>query len=224
MQRFLFSEYSGTLDGVPNASPARGRLMLIWPRMEQAARPGTVLIAPATLHLVEGFVAVKSLGPVPVKGRSKPVEVYELSGIGPARTRLQAAARRGLTRFVGRDTEIEVLRRSLERAGPGHGQVVAIVGEAGVGKSRLVREFTRSQRTDGWLVLESGSVSYGRTTPYLPVIELLVETIGERLADAPLQIAAQYYLAAASAPLRRLSRDRASLPATDAIATRPTNP
>jgi len=82
-------------------------------RMEQAARPGTVLIAPATFHLVEGFVAVKSLGRVPVKGRSEPVEVYELSGIGPARSRLQAAARRGLTRFVGRDTEIEVLRRSL---------------------------------------------------------------------------------------------------------------
>jgi class 3 adenylate cyclase/tetratricopeptide (TPR) repeat protein len=142
-------------------------------RMEQAARPGTVLIAPATLDLVEGFVAVKSLGPVPVKGRSEPVEVYELSGIGPARTRLQAAARRGLTRFVGRDAEIEVLRRSLEQAGAGHGQVVAIVGEAGVGKSRLVLEFTRSHRTQGWLVLESGSVSYGRATPYLPVIELL---------------------------------------------------
>ncbi|PYO57280.1 MAG: hypothetical protein DMD83_10010, partial [Candidatus Rokuibacteriota bacterium] len=142
-------------------------------RMEQAARPGTVLIAPATFHLVEGFVAVKSLGRVPVKGHSEPVEVHELSGIGPARTRLQAAARRGLTRFVGRDAEIEVLRRSLERAGAGHGQAVAIVGEAGVGKSRLVWEFTRSPRTHGWLVLESGSVSYGRTTPYLPVIELL---------------------------------------------------
>ena len=142
-------------------------------RMEQAARPGTVLIAPATFHLVEGFVAVKSLGRVPVKGRSEPVEVYELSGIGPARSRLQAAARRGLTRFVGRDTEIEVLRRSLERAGAGHGQAVAIVGEAGLGKSRLVWEFTRSPRTHGWLVLETGSVSYGTTTPYLPVIELL---------------------------------------------------
>src|SRR5512139_3934692 len=129
-------------------------------RMEQAARPGTVLIAPATLDLVEGFVAVKSLGPVPVKGRSEPIEVYELSGIGPARTRLQAAARRGLTRFVGRDAEIEVLRRSLDHAGAGHGQTVAIVGEAGVGKSRLVWEFTRSHRTHGWLVLESGSVSY----------------------------------------------------------------
>jgi class 3 adenylate cyclase/tetratricopeptide (TPR) repeat protein len=142
-------------------------------RMEQLARPGTVLLAPATLHLVEGFVAVQSLGPVPVKGRREPVEVYELSGIGPARTRLQAAARRGLTRFVGRNAEIEVLRRALERAGAAYGQAVAIVGEAGVGKSRLVWEFTRSHRTDGWLVLESGSVSYGRTTPYLPVIELL---------------------------------------------------
>src|SRR5437867_6589416 len=142
-------------------------------RMEQAARPGTVLIAPATFDLVEGFIAVKPLGLVPVKGRGDPVEVYVVSGIGPARTRLQAAARRGLTRFVGRDAEIEVLRRSLERAGAGHGQVVAIVGDAGVGKSRLVWEFTRSPRTHGWPVLETGSVSYGRTTPYLPVIELL---------------------------------------------------
>src|SRR5206468_10120425 len=131
-----------------------------------------VLIAPATFDLVEGFIAVKPLGPVPVRGRGDPLEVYELSGIGPARTRLQAAARRGLTRFVGRDAEIEVLRRSLERAGAGHGQAVAIVGEAGVGKSRLVWEFTRSPRTHGWLVLESGSVSYGRSRPYLPVIEL----------------------------------------------------
>ncbi len=142
-------------------------------RMEQAARPGTVLIAPATFDLVQGFVAAKSLGPVPVKGRSEPVEVYELSGLGPARTRLQAAARRGLTRFVGRDAEIDVLRRSLEHAGAGHGQAVAIVGEAGVGKSRLVWEFTRSHHTPGWLVLEGGSLSYGRATPYLPVIDLL---------------------------------------------------
>jgi class 3 adenylate cyclase/tetratricopeptide (TPR) repeat protein len=152
-------------------------------RMEQAARPGTVLIAPATFHLVEGFVAVKSRGPVPVKGRSELVEVYELSGIGPVRTRLQAAARRGLTRFVGRNAEIEVLRRSLERAGAGHGQAVAIVGEAGVGKSRLTWEFTRSHHTDGWLVLKSGSVSYGRITPYLPVIELLKTYLGIQERD-----------------------------------------
>src|SRR5881628_96359 len=157
-------------------------------RMEQAARPRTVLIAPATLHLVEGFVAVKSLGPVPVKGRSEPVEVYELSGTGPARTRLQAAARRGLTRFVGRDAEIEVLRRSLERAGAGHGQVVAIVGEAGVGKSRLHWEFTRSHHADGWLVLRSRSASYARGTPYLHVIELLNTYLGMQERDDPQQV------------------------------------
>jgi class 3 adenylate cyclase len=91
-------------------------------RMEQAARPGTVLIAPATLDLVERFVAVKALGPVPVKGRREAVEVYELSGIGPARTRLQAAARRGLTRFVGRDTELAVLRERSSRPVPGTGR------------------------------------------------------------------------------------------------------
>jgi class 3 adenylate cyclase len=107
-------------------------------RMEQLASPGSILLAPSTLNLVEGFVAVRSLGAVPVKGLAEPVEVHEVAGMGPARTRLQAAASRGLVRFVGRDDELEHLRRALQRAGAGHGQVAAIVGAAGVGKSRLV--------------------------------------------------------------------------------------
>src|SRR5437667_1656892 len=106
-------------------------------RMEQLADPGAIVIAPDTLALAEGYVEVKSLGPVPVKGLADAVEVYELTGAGPARTRLQAAARRGLTRFVGRDAELEQLRRAQQFAGAGHGQVAALVGEAGVGKSRL---------------------------------------------------------------------------------------
>jgi class 3 adenylate cyclase/tetratricopeptide (TPR) repeat protein len=142
-------------------------------RMEQLASPGSILLTPATLTLVEGFVAVKPLGPVPVKGLADAVEVYEVTGAGPARTRLQAAARRGLTRFVGRDAELEQLRRAQQLAADGHGQVAAIVGEAGVGKSRLVYEFTHSHRLQGWLVLESASVSYGKATSYLPVIDLL---------------------------------------------------
>jgi class 3 adenylate cyclase len=142
-------------------------------RMEQLASPGSILLTPATLTLVEGFVAVKALGPVPVKGLADPVEVYEVTGAGPARTRLQASARRGLTRFVGRDAELEQLRRAQELAGDGHGQVAALVGEAGVGKSRLVYEFTHSHRLHGWFVLESASVSYGKATSYLPVIDLL---------------------------------------------------
>src|SRR5215470_13597574 len=94
-------------------------------------------------------------------------------GAGPARTRLQAAARRGLTRFVGRDAELEHLRRAQQLAHGGHGQVVAVVGEAGVGKSRLVYELIHSHRLQDWLVLDSASVSYGKATGYLPVIELL---------------------------------------------------
>jgi class 3 adenylate cyclase len=142
-------------------------------RMEQISLPGTTRLTAATLRLVEGFVRVNALGPVPVKGMSEPVEVFELTGVSTIRRRLQAAVARGLTRFVGRETEIEVLGQALEQAGAGQGQVVAAVGEAGVGKSRLVYEFVQSHRTRGWRVLESASVSYGKASPYFPVIDLL---------------------------------------------------
>jgi class 3 adenylate cyclase/tetratricopeptide (TPR) repeat protein len=142
-------------------------------RMEQMAKPGSTLVTGDTLRLAEGHVEVKPLGAVPVKGLETPIPVYELTGSVPTRSRFQASTARGLTRFVGRDRELEQLAQALERAAAGHGQAVAVVGEAGLGKSRLVWEFSRSHRTHGWLVLESGSVSYGKATPYLPVIELL---------------------------------------------------
>ncbi len=142
-------------------------------RMEQMATPGTILLAPATLQLAEGYVRVVARGPVAVKGLPDPVEVYELTGASALRSRLQATAARGFTRFVGRDPEIEQLRRALALAHDGHGQLIAVVGEPGVGKSRLVYEFTHSHRTQAWLILEAGSVSYGKTTSYLPVIDLL---------------------------------------------------
>jgi class 3 adenylate cyclase/tetratricopeptide (TPR) repeat protein len=142
-------------------------------RMEQLALPGTIVVTPSTLTLIEGLVAVTSLGPVPVKGLAEPLEVFEVTGVGDARTRLHAAARRGLTRFVGRDGELEQLWRAQDLAAKGRGQVVAVVGEAGVGKSRLTYEFTHSHRLQGWLVLEAASVSYGKATSYLPVIALL---------------------------------------------------
>jgi tetratricopeptide (TPR) repeat protein len=141
--------------------------------MEQLAAPGSILLSAATLRLVEGLVRVNAQGPVPVKGLTEPVEVFELVGVTALRRRLQAAAVRGLTRFVGRQHELETLRQALERAGAGHGQVVALMGAAGVGKSRLVYEFVHAHHTQGWRVLESASVSYGRATPYFPVIDLL---------------------------------------------------
>jgi class 3 adenylate cyclase/tetratricopeptide (TPR) repeat protein len=142
-------------------------------RMEQMAKPGSTLVTADALRLADGYVEVKSLGVVPVKGLETPIPVYELTGLVASRSRFQASAARGLTRFVGRDREVQQLGHALERAAAGHGQAVAVVGEAGLGKSRLVWEFARSQRTNGWLVLESGAVSYGKATPYLPVIELL---------------------------------------------------
>jgi class 3 adenylate cyclase/tetratricopeptide (TPR) repeat protein len=142
-------------------------------RMEQLAEPGTALLTPTTLDLVEGYVTVRALGPVPIKGLAAPLEVYELTGAGAARSRLQATAARGLTKFVGRSAELQHLTRALELAGGGHGQVVTVMGEPGVGKSRLVWEVTHSHRTQGWLTLEAGSVSHGKATAYLPVIDLL---------------------------------------------------
>jgi tetratricopeptide (TPR) repeat protein len=152
---------------------AVGQTVHLASRMEQMAKPGTIMMTADALHLAEGYVQVKPLGPVPVKGMSEPVEAYEVTGAGAARTRLQAGASRGLSRFVGRDSETEQLRKALEQARADHGQLVALVGEPGVGKSRLFYEFTHSHRTEGSLIIESGSVSYGKATPYLPVIDLL---------------------------------------------------
>jgi class 3 adenylate cyclase len=142
-------------------------------RLEQLANPGTTMLSSATLQLAEGYVTVKAQGPVTLKGIGQPVELYELTGAGSARTRFQAAAARGLTRFVGRNAELSQMFSALERSHAGHGQVVALVGEPGVGKSRLAWEFTHSHRTHDWLVLESASVSYGKASAYRPVIDLL---------------------------------------------------
>jgi class 3 adenylate cyclase len=142
-------------------------------RMEQMAMPGSVLAAADTIRLVEGYVEVKSLGEMAIKGLAQPVEVFEITDGGFERTRLQAAASRGLTPFVGRELEVQQLTQALDHARGGHGQVVAVVGEPGMGKSRLIHEFVHSSRTDDCLVLETNSASYGHAASYLPVIELL---------------------------------------------------
>src|SRR4029453_16753217 len=142
-------------------------------RMQELAGPGGALLTASTLRQVEGFVQVKSLGAVQMKGVSQPVETYELVGATTARTRVQAGAARGLTPLVGRRTEIEVFSKLIEQVAGGKGQILAMVGEPGMGKSRLVPEFTRHQFPPGWLVLVAGSASYGKATPYFPIIEML---------------------------------------------------
>src|SRR4030095_9495065 len=142
-------------------------------RMQELAAGGTTLMTSSTLRQVEGFVQVRSVGAVQIKGVSRPVEAFEVVAATTARTRVQAAAVRGLTPLVGRQSEIEVFNKLVEQAASGKGQILAMVGEPGMGKSRLVHEFIRHQLRPGWLVLEGASVSYGKATPYFPLIEML---------------------------------------------------
>jgi class 3 adenylate cyclase/tetratricopeptide (TPR) repeat protein len=142
-------------------------------RMEQLAMPGSILLTAETLRLAAEVVQTKLLGLTPIKGLARPLEVFELVGAGSPRTHLQAFAARTLTRFVGRQAELEAMRQAHELAGAGHGQLVAVIGEPGVGKTRLLYEFLCASWTQGWLLLESQADSYSQATPYHPVRELL---------------------------------------------------
>ena len=141
-------------------------------RMQAVAPVGSIAVAEPTRKLCEGYFALKPLGPTKVKGVSETVNVYEVTGLGPLRTRLQRSAGRGLSKFVGREREMEALKRSSEQARAGRGQIVAAMAEAGTGKSRLFFEF-KAKNQSGWMVLETFSVSHGKASAYFPVIDLL---------------------------------------------------
>ncbi len=153
-------------------------------RMQTLANPGSTVIAESTRNLVEGYFTLKSLGASRVKGVAEPVEVYEVTGLGLLRTRLQRSAGRGFTKFVGRQREIEAMRNAAELARAGHGQIVAVMAEAGTGKSRLLFEF-KAVSQSGWMVLETFSVSHGKAAAYLPVLELLHRYFKIAGEDAP---------------------------------------
>jgi class 3 adenylate cyclase/tetratricopeptide (TPR) repeat protein len=142
-------------------------------RMEQTALPDTILIPGTMLSLTRDAVAVSPLGPRSMKGLATPIDVYEVTGASTTGSRRQAATARDVTRFVGRDAEMATLQQALERAAAGHGQVVAIAAEPGVGKSRLIREFLHADAAHGWRILEAIGVATGKTTAYLPLVELL---------------------------------------------------
>ena len=141
-------------------------------RMQALAPTGSIAATDATRKLCEGYFVFKFLGPTVVKGVSEPVEVFEVTGIGPLRTRLQRAVSRGLTKFVGRQREMDALKHAAEQAQAGQGQIVAVMADPGVGKSRLFYEFKATSQS-GWMVLEAFSVSHGKASAYLPVLDLL---------------------------------------------------
>jgi class 3 adenylate cyclase len=189
---------------------AQGQTSHLAARMEQMAIPGTILITSPTYRLVQGYVATKPCGPIVVKGLPAPVETYELVGANAVRSRLQAVAASGLTQFVGRLHEIDRLQEALDHASAGYGQVVAVVGEPGVGKSRLVREFLHSRLTDSWRVIEAGGVSYGTATSYLPVTEILKGYFQVATSDEPATIREKV-------TSKLLSLDEALLPTMPAL-------
>lgn len=152
---------------------ALGQTTHLAARMQEIAKPNSVLLTAATLRQVEGYVEVDDLGMVQAKGFAQAVQAYRLIAATHARTRLHAAVSRGLSGFVSRQRELDDFRRALELASAGEGQILALVGEAGLGKSRLIYEFTHHHLSAGHKVVEGTSASYGKATPYYPLIELL---------------------------------------------------
>jgi hypothetical protein len=173
--------------GHPEYTPV-GHVTNLAARMQTAAPVGGIAISEDTRRLVEGYFELRDLGSTVVKGVDVPVTVYEVVGAAPLRGYFELAARRGLTPFIGRERELGDLRRALKQAISGHGQVVAVVAEAGTGKSRLVYEFKAALPNDN-RVLEAYSVSHGKASAWLPVLELLrtyfgIEGVDDRQRDA----------------------------------------
>jgi class 3 adenylate cyclase/tetratricopeptide (TPR) repeat protein len=157
--------------GHPEYTPI-GHSVGLAARMEALAPIGSVAVTAQTKKLCDGYFNFKPLGAARVRGVSEPVGVYEVTGLGPLRTHFQLSAERGLSKFVGRQSELEQLKRALDLVKAGRGQLVAVLGDAGVGKSRLLHEFKVLAQSE-CIVLETFSLAHGKDSSYLPVIELL---------------------------------------------------
>jgi predicted ATPase/class 3 adenylate cyclase len=156
-------------------------------RMQEVAEPGTILVTGATHRLVEGYVTSEPLGPVEVRGRREPVTVFRVTGRRHRRSRLEVSADVGLTALIGRQRELGILQECFERARNGRGQVVGIVGDAGVGKSRLLYEFRRSLEGERVTWLEGHCLPYRQATPYVPLLEVFKANFLIEDGDNPLQ-------------------------------------
>ena len=157
-------------------------------RIQQLAEPGSILITENTHRLVEGLFRCEAVGKVEVRGKSEPVFAFRVLGSGISRSRFEARAEKGLTRFVGRERESEILWDCFERSKEGKGQALSIVAEAGMGKSRLLYEFRKSLASEGVTFLEGQCVSYGQNSPYLPFIDILKENFRIEIEDGPKEI------------------------------------
>jgi len=151
---------------------AQGHTVGLAQRVEQTAAADTAYVTKHTADLVQGFFQLRDLGAFELKGAAEPLQVFELEGVGGARTRLDVARARGFSRFVGRDDDMQALEVALARSRESSGQVVGVVSEAGIGKSRLCYEFVERCRARGLTVLEGHAVAYGKNVPFLPILQV----------------------------------------------------
>ncbi|HVD87079.1 MAG TPA: adenylate/guanylate cyclase domain-containing protein, partial [Solirubrobacterales bacterium] len=164
----------GAIDGGgDSAYTAIGHTVGLAQRMETLAEPGKAYVTEHTAELARGFLDLRDLGEFEIKGASQPVEVFELAGVGAARSRLDLARERGFSRFVGRERETEALEQGLERAGQSEATTIGVVAEPGVGKSRLYHEFAQRCRGEGVEVFEAQGQAHGKAIPFMPILQML---------------------------------------------------
>ena len=152
---------------------AVGETVNLASRMEGLAEPGATYVTQDTFKLTEGFFRFEALGKREVKGKKEPINVYRAIAPSTRRTRFDVSAERGLTPFVGRERELELLLDAFDRAKAGRGQAISIMSEAGLGKSRFLYEFRKAVANEDVTFLEGKCLSYSRTVAYHPVIDIL---------------------------------------------------
>jgi class 3 adenylate cyclase/tetratricopeptide (TPR) repeat protein len=171
-------------EGGGSAYTAIGHTVGLAQRMEALAEPGRAYLTEHAAELAHGFLDLEDLGEFAIKGASQPVRVFELAGVGEARSRLDLARERGFSRFVGREREMAALREALERAKDGVGAAVGVIAEPGVGKSRLYHEFVQGCRCDGVEVFQAQAQAHGKSIPFMPVLQMLRSFFGIGDRDA----------------------------------------
>jgi len=164
---------AGAIGGGEGAYTAIGHTVGLAQRMEALAEPGKAYVTEHTAELARGFLDLRNLGEFEIKGASRPVEVFELAGVGHARSRLDLARERGFSSFVGREREIERLEEALLRAKEGEAGAIGVVAEPGIGKSRLYHEFVQRCRSDGTEVFEAQGQAHGKSIPFMPILQML---------------------------------------------------
>lgn len=165
---------AGAIGGAGDSTyTAIGHTVGLAQRMEALAEPGKAYLTESTAELARGYLDLLDLGEFEIKGASRPVEVFELAGVGQARSRLDLARERGFSNFVGREEELARLEAALSRARGGEANAVGVVAEAGIGKSRLYHEFAQRCRGEGLEVFEAQAQAHGKSIPFMPILQML---------------------------------------------------